>query len=232
MTDVPATPVSLPLLRRPIHPARAWVLGVLAWLALWPFVNPLRHSGNVWSRYMTIESLVERGTTAIERSPLLIPSGSPDVVKIGPHVYSAKPPVLPALATLLYAPLYVSGQRFSGPPPQLFRVNWVLVVGVVGLSTAATTAATRLLLQLVDVSAWCADLLALSLTFGTQLFSYAVTFNNHSVAAGLITWAFALVALEREESRVRRGLAGLCAGLAATIDLPPAARHCWRWPCG
>ncbi len=211
------------LLPRPIHPARALVLGLVYWAALWPFTIAPRHSGNVWSRYMTVESLVERGTPAIERSPLLGPSGSPDVVKVGGHIYSDKPPVLSALAAVVYAPLSWSGWRFSGSPTQFVRVNLVLVAVVVGLTSALAVVAMRLLLQCVDLSRGVADLLALVLGFGSQLFSYAVTFNNHSVAAGLITSAFALIALERPDARrlrLRRGVAGLLAGLAATIDLP------------
>ena len=220
-------PTSLPRL---IHPARAWVLGLVYWLALWPCASAPRHSGNVWSRYMTVESLVERGTTAIERSPMLGPSGSPEVVKVGGHLYSDKPPVLSALTAGVYLPLWWSGWRFSGSPSQFVRVNWVLVAVVVGLASALAVVASRLLLQCVEMPTILADVLALALGFGSQLFSYAVTFNNHSVAAGLITMAFALVALER--SRSRRGWAGLLAGLAATIDLPAGGASalvlaCW-----
>ena len=227
MTTTP--PITLP---RPISPARAWVLGLVYWLALWPCASVPRHSGNVWSRYMTVESLVERGTTAIDRSPMLGPSGSPDVVKVGGHWYSDKPPVLSALTAGVYLPLWWSGWRFSGSPSQFARVNLVLVALVVGLASAAAVVASRLLLQCVEMPKLLADWVALALGFGSQLFSYAVTFNNHSVAAGLITSAFALVALERAESRTRRGWAGLLAGLAATIDLPAGGASmlvlaCW-----
>ena len=49
-----------------------------------------------------------------------------------------------------------------------------------------------------------------------------MTFNNHSVAAGLITGALALTVLEPPGRRAgrRRFVAGLLAALAATIDLP------------
>src|SRR5439155_18505551 len=54
------------------------------------------------------------------------------------------------------------------------------------------------------------------------LLTYGVTFNNHSVAAGLATYALARVALEDPAGRVARGrlLTGLLAGLAAVIDIP------------
>jgi hypothetical protein len=216
----PTPPTDATLLRRPIHPARAWALGLAYWAALWPATFVPRHSGNVWSRYMTIESLVERGTPAIERSSMLGPSGSPDVVRVDGHTYSDKPPVLSTLSALVYAPLWFSGWRFSGPPPQFVQVNLIMVTVVVGLASASAVVAMRLLLQCVDLPRGLADVVTLALAFSSQLFSYAVTFNNHSVAAGLIAWAFALVALERPGARRRRGLAGLLAGLAATIDLP------------
>jgi len=79
------------------------------------------------------------------------------------------------------------------------------------------------MLQTVPASNWVADLLALSCGLGTLLLSYGVTFNNHSVAAGLLTAALALVLLEPAGSprlKVRRILTGVLAGAAAAIDIP------------
>ena len=207
---------------RPVHRLRPWLLGVVYAVALVPLTVAPRHSGNVLSRYMTIEAIVERGTLAIERSPLRERSGTPDVVRFGDHYYSDKPPVLPALATPIYALLLMAGIRFSGPGPQFGLSNLVVTWTVVGLWSALALVWLRQILQAVPIRPWVADLLTLGFGFGSQLLTYAVTFNNHSVAAGLITGALAMTALEspgRGAGR-RRFLAGFLAALAATIDLP------------
>lgn len=227
MSKDPSSPVAGPSwgawpIVRPVHRLRPWLLGAVYAAALVPLTVAPRHSGNVFSRYMTIEAIAERGTLAIERSPLLARSGSPDVVKFGDHLYSDKPPVLPALASPIYAVLMMAGIRFSGPGPQFVLANLVLTWAVVGLWSALTLVWLRQMLQAVAIRPWVADLLTLGFGFGSQLLTYAVTFNNHSVAAGLIAGALALTALEppgRGAGRRRFG-AGLLAALAATVDLP------------
>jgi hypothetical protein len=208
---------------RRVHRLRPWFLGALYAVALLPMSIAPRHSGNVLSRYMTTEGIVERGTLAIETSPLLARSGSPDIVRFGPHYYSDKPPVLSALAAILYAPLYGAGIRFSGPPEHFVWANLVLVWGVVGVASGLTLVWLRELLQAAPVPPWIADLLTLGFGFTTPLLTYAVTFNNHSVAAALITGGLAFVLLEepdRAHTRRRQAVAGVLAALAFTIDLP------------
>lgn len=203
---------------RPVHPARPWLIGAIYAAALLPLTVAPRHSGNVFSRYMTIEAIAERGTLAIERSPLLARSGSPDVARFGGHLYSDKPPVLPALASPLYGLLMLAGVRFSGPGPQFVAANLVMTWGVVGLASALTLVFLRRSLQAVAIPRWLADLLTLGFGFGSQLFTYAVTFNNHSVAACLIAGALASSVLGG--TGWARFAAGFLAALAATIDLP------------
>jgi hypothetical protein len=172
---------------------------------------------------MTIEAIVERGTLAIEASPILARSGSPDVVRFGRHLYSDKPPVLSVLASAVYAPLYAAGVRFSGLAMQFVTANLVLTWVVVGLASGLTLVALRQLLQMVPIAPWAADLLTLGFGYGSPLLTYGVTFNNHSVAAALLTWSLALVALADPASLragVRPFLVGLLTGLAATIDQP------------
>jgi hypothetical protein len=201
---------------------RPWLLGLAFWAVLAPSSVRPRHSGNVWSRYMTIESIVERGTMAVERSPLRAISGSPDLIRSGGHFYSDKPPVLSALGAIVYAPLRALGWRFSVAVEQFTRVNWVLVSVFAGGGSILAVVGLRLLLQCAPLRAWVADGLTLVLALTSQLLVYGVTFNNHSVAAGCLTLALALVVLEGEPRRVspRRFAAGLLAGLGAVVDLP------------
>ncbi len=195
-----------------------------------------RHSGNVFSRYMTAESIVERGTLAVEDSPLLDRSGSPDLVKFRGHLYSDKPPVLSAMAAVVYAPLAWCGVRFAGPPTDFVLANWVLVVALVAIPSALGLVAFRRLLARVEIPGWQADVVTALAGFGSLWFTYGVTFNNHSVAAGLLTGAFAAACASLgagrepgqagEPERGRAGAAawvGLLAGTAAVIDLPAGA---------
>jgi len=217
--------VDSPLVR-PVHPIRPWLLGLFFALVLFPLSITPKLSGNVSSRYMTIEGIVERGSLAIDASPLLAGSGSPDVVRFGRHLYSDKPPVLPAMGAAVYAILVPLDIRFSGSPAQFVLSNLVLVTSVVGVASGLTLVWLRQLLQTVPLDRRLADLLTLAFGFGSLLFVYGGTFNNHSVAAAAITGCFALTILERPETRrvgLRRAFAGFLAGLAATVDLPPGA---------
>jgi hypothetical protein len=107
-------------------------------------------------------------------------------------------------------------------PASFTRVNAVLVTALVVLASALAVAAVRSLLQAAPMARWAADLLAIGLGLSSLLLTYGVTFNNHSVAAGLIAAATALLVMEAPggRSRGRRLAAGLMVGLAATIDLP------------
>ena len=209
---------------RPVSVGRVWVWGIVYWLMLAPLIwlRPPQISGNVSSRYMTIESIAQRGTLAIERSALLAGSGSPDVVRFEMHLYSDKPPVLPALASPIYAGLKMAGVRFTGSIGQFLACNFALTWLVVGSASGLTLVALRALLQGVPTPAWSADLATVTFGLTSPLLSYAVTFNNHSVAAGCVNAAWALALLERPGrwSGWSRFGAGLLAGLAATIDLP------------
>ncbi len=233
----PTPPAPSVVAIRPVGRLRPLIVGLIFWAALVPLAKRPRHSGNVWSRYMTIESLAERGTLAVDRSPLRAISGSPDLIKVGPHFYSDKPPVLPVLSAVVYEPLYLSGYRFGASAAQFVFVNWVMVLAVSGLGSALAVVGLRVLLQAAPVRPRLADALALAFGFGSLLLTYGVTFNNHSVAAGLVTMALAVVMFPlwggrpachpREGMRDarptrRRGdaIAGLLASLAATIDLP------------
>jgi hypothetical protein len=173
---------------------------------------------------MTIESLVERGTFAVDGSPLLVSSGTPDLIEVQGRKFSDKPPVLSVAGAVLYAPLAWSGLRMSESVGSFVIVNWVLVASLVLTSTAAAVAAVRLMLGTLDLWPPMSDALVLLLGLSTLLTTYGVTFNNHSVAAGLLTGAFALVYCAARRvvpgSLGRMAGVGFLAGLAAVVDIP------------
>jgi hypothetical protein len=220
---------------RPVHAYRPWLIGLVYLLALFPLTVKIRHSGNVLSRYMTIEAIVEKGTLAVERTPMIAQGMTRpvDMVKFGEHYYSDKPPVLVALASPIYAVLALFGVRFTGswhqPAPGVVPgLPWDFVVDNLaitwltsGVASALILVWMRRLLQAVPLRPIVADLFTVALGLGTQVFTWAVTFNNHSVAAAAILGAMTSVLLERRGHEGRgRFLAGLLAGLAAVIDLP------------
>jgi hypothetical protein len=198
---------------------RALAVGGVFWAALATLSWVPKHSGNVWSRYMTIESIVERGELTIDRSPAR--TWTPDIMKAAGHYYSEKPPVLSVLSSLVYLPLYFSGWRLTRSAEDFRVVNWVMVTTVVGSTSCLTIAALRRLLQAAPLPALAADALALLFGFGSLLLTYGVTFNNHTVAAAAIMSALALTTFEPlgPASR-RRFLVGLLAALALVVDIP------------
>jgi hypothetical protein len=212
----------LPLVR-PVRWFRPWLLGAFYLAVLLPLTVPPRHSGNVLSRYMTIEAIVEHGTLAVERTSMMQLARPVDMVRFGNHYYSDKPPVLVALASPIYGIMVLLGARFTGSNEQFGLDNLAISWLVVGTCSALTLVWLRQIFQAIPIQRWVADLLTLGFGFGSQLLTYAVTFNNHSVAAALITGAMARTLLERPSGRAWRDrfVVGLLSGFAAVIDLPP-----------
>lgn len=213
----------------PISRLRAAIPALIFTAILTLLTTPPKMSGNVWSRYMTIEAIVERGTLCLEDSPYLLPSGSPDLAKFRGRLYSDKPPVLAALGASVYLPLQQSGYRmFDLRSPRAFMesfqpVNRALVGILIAIPSGITLYSIRRMFQAIDLPRVFADFLSIGLSYGSLIFTYGVTFNNHSLAAGLITASFALTVLHQTADRmriIRTVLVGLLASLAATIDLP------------
>ena len=218
----PSRPFGVPATIRPVGARRPILLGTLYFAALVPLTYIPKVADNVLSRYMTIEAIVEHGTLAVDRTELFRRSRPVDLVRFGDRHYSDKPPVLAALASPIYAVQVLAGMHFLPPYPDFFLANLAITGLVVGLSSAMTLVWFRQLLQTVPLRPIVADGLTLTFGFGSPLLTYAVTFNNHGVAAGAITGALAFTVLERRGSKAKRDrfLAGLLAGLAAVIDLP------------
>jgi hypothetical protein len=240
-THLPALDAALPLgvlpLVRPVRWFRPWLLGAIYAMVLFPLTAPLSKavkSGNVLSRYLTIEALVEQETLAVERTPMITKriTRPVDMVRFGEHYYSDKPPVLAVLASPIYGAMFMAGFKFTGMPMVEGRfadvpwdfvyINLAITWLTVGVASAMTLVWLRRIFQTVDVHPVVADLLTLGFGFGSQLLTYGVTFNNHSVAAALITGAMALTLLEKPGSKAWRDRfgVGLLTGFAAVIDLP------------
>lgn len=169
-------------------------------------------AGNDASRWAQIESLVDHGRTDLGASRF---RGTVDRVEIGGREYSNKPPTLALAGAALYAGLQpLTGWRLDGGGAA--AVLWTVTFLLVGVPTAALVALFRAAADRfpgADIAG--RRLLTLALGAGTLLFSFAGTFNNHSLPAFLLFAAFVAILADRAF------LAGAACGLAAAIDLLP-----------
>jgi hypothetical protein len=214
-------PGVLPVVR-PVSSRRPMILAALSMAALLPLTYYPKVSDNVISRLMMMESLVEHQTLVVDRSGLFRTTRPVDVAFFRGNFYSDKPPVLSVLASPIYWALTLVGIKFLPPYPNFLVANLVITWLVAGGASALAVAWLRQLFQAVPIAPWAADLIALGLGFASQMLTYSVSFNNHSIAAALIVGGMARTSLERPGRGAWRDrlVAGLLAGMAAVIDLP------------
>lgn len=88
----------------PTHRSRAVTFTIVVVFTLVGslFIHSRAYSSNDASRLATIESLVERGTWAIDASPF----ATVDRIKVGEHFYSDKPPILSLAGAGVYSILH------------------------------------------------------------------------------------------------------------------------------
>ncbi|MBI3846422.1 MAG: hypothetical protein HY292_17475 [Planctomycetes bacterium] len=164
--------------------------------------------GSESSRFALVESLVERGTFAIDDSTF---ADTVDRARIGNHWYSDKPPLLSVVSAPVYALLHACGLSFRETPRTTIYLMSLLVSG-------ASLAFLALLFfrALPNLGVDGADrwLQTAGAAFGTLAFAFATTFSNHAVSA-LALFAGAVSFLDRAAFR-----AGLFLGAAAAIEIP------------
>ena len=185
-------------------------------LALILFTKHTAGSANDRSRLATIESLVERGTFAIDDSTF---KGTVDKIFVEDRFYSSKPPVLPVLGAGVYYILY-HGFHLSIEHPLTYYCLTLFLVGV---------PATLLLvffyksLAFTDLNLGDRWIVTYALGFGTLIFSYSVVLNNHTVAAFFLYLGFYFW-LQIKHRPVNRTkylfVAGFCTAFATVIDIP------------
>jgi hypothetical protein len=186
----------------------------VAFLLTLLFLAPLTHdrvfrSGNDSSRFAQIESLVDRGETAIDGSRY----ATSDRVTIGGRSYSNKPPLLAVVGAGVYAAMKVAGLSFADDERVVVYLLTLVLIGVPTAWLAARFAAA--LERAYPDRPWVRRLTVIALVAGTILTSFSVTVNSHTVAAVLLFLAW-LSALER-----RPVLAGCFAALAPAVDTVP-----------
>jgi hypothetical protein len=202
------------LLRRP-----ALLLAAYAVLLAIPTCLLQRTSAHTTSRLATIDSLVSRGTFAIDGS---IYFDTVDKVKIGPHYYSHQPPGHSLLASILYFPLYHLGIRFT--PGKNYAVP-ILTLLTNGLSALLGLVLLFRALSWWDLS-WELRLCITTVTgCGTLLLPYSTTLNVHGFVAAWLFFGFYLLvsSATAKSSNLLVFLAGLAFSLCASVDHATAA---------
>ncbi len=186
-------------------------------------------SGNDRSRWLTVRSLVEKGTFAIEE--LVVEPGWDTIdAVVHPdtagrlHLYSSKPPLLAVIAAGPYWLLHrLTGWTLGDHP---FEIGRLLMVVYGGLPFALVMAFAFRGIEAVGSSDWGRFWTAALVAFGTFLSTFAVVFTNHlpaAAAAAASFWFAHRIRCGGERSRWCFAAVGLTAALAAAFELPALA---------
>ncbi len=186
-------------------------------------------SANDRSRWLTIRSLVEQGTFAIDGIVIEPGWDSIDTVVHAdatgrPRLYSSKPPLLSVLCAGPYWVLHrLTGWTLGDHPFELGRMLMVLF-GLVPL--AVVIVFTCRIIEMLGRTDWGRIWAAALIACGTLLTTFAVVLTNHLAAAACVAAsAWLLLRIRVDGVRSRRAFAalGLTAGLAAAFELPALA---------
>lgn len=186
-------------------------------------------SANDRSRWLTIRSLVERGTFAIE--DLVVEPGW-DTIDAVAHadesgrmrLYSSKPPLLSVLCAGPYWLLHtLTGWTLGDHPFELGRTLMVLF-GLVPL--LVMIAFTCRLIDAIGTTDWGRLWGAALVSGGTLLTTFAVVLTNHLPAAACTAasaWYLRRIRGDGSRSATTFAAAGFTAALAAACELPALA---------
>lgn len=205
----------------------------------WPRSRPMpmpTYSSNDRARWATARALVEQGTFAVGRRDhladgkyvdrgLIFEPGYESVDKVldpkTNQFYSSKPPLFGVIMAALYWPLYQCGFTLADH-------RWFVVRSIVWLINVLPFAIYLVMLsRLVErfgTSDWGRVFVMAAAAFGTFLTTFAVTINNHTVAAvtALVT-IYPVLMSDTSLSPRALVLSGFFAGLTATFELPAAS---------
>lgn len=151
-------------------------------------------SWNVSSRMAAIESLVHRGTFAIDESPFK----TGDKYRYDGHYYSDKPPFFAVVGAVVALGLRTA--RIDLVPPARI-VQYAMTVVLCGIPFALGLGALFGLLRLLDIEARWAAAVATIAGSATLAFPFATVLINHVPAAALLLGALYSLTRARLEGR-------------------------------
>lgn len=209
------------------HPAAAWLLALAALGLAAAGDRPYAGSWNDGSRLAVVESLLERGTLAIDDSvfcktpPHMLDNGhmpyppdrydlhlfgTLDKLLVRGHFHSDKPAVVSVLMAGVYQPLMWLGVPGPGERPDVFA--WVMTLLTSGVGYAATVGCMWALGTRIGLSpGWRLAWLA-SFALCTYAPVYTRHVNNHAMQLGVV--------------------AGTCVLLLRIADAKQSGRTAWR----
>ena len=232
------------------HPAAVWILAAPA-LALAAFGSrPYAGGYNDGSRLATTESLIDRGTLAIDDSvfvhpppelldrgitlyspdyPKLLVNGTLDRVRIDGRFYSDKPMVPAILTAGVYRVLMFFGVPTPGERPDIFC--WVATFLTCGLSYAAAVACMWLLGKRAGLTPPWRLVWLVGFALATMLPAYTRQVNSGMPQVAALAGLALLCRMPREPSAERRGRrwpGPVALRGSPTRWMRAAGRRCWR----
>lgn len=178
-------------------------------------------SANDRSRWCTVRALVEHGTYAIDEVQDEPNWDTIDMVKHDGHLYSSKPPLLATLMAGEYWLIYkLTGNTLGTHPYEIGRfMIWTINI----LPMAFYFVQLAKLIERFGTTDWGRMLAMAAAAFGTFLSTFAVTINNHLIAAVSAAAALAAAAPIWYDGQRRWGLfaaSGFFAAFTAANELP------------
>ncbi len=178
-------------------------------------------SANDRSRWCTVRALVEHGTYAIDDIVQEKGWDTIDMVKHDGHLFSSKPPLLATLIAGEYWVLHrLTGTTLGEHPHALGRLMLATI------NIPALLLCFGLLVSIVErygQTDWGRVFVVAAATWGTLLTTFAVTLNNHLIAAAAATvtlWATLRIWHEGSRRLDEFVLAGAAAAFCAANELP------------
>ncbi len=189
------------------------------------------HSANDRSRWSTIRSLGDHNTYQLD--PVIFSNGQRDKdwytidlvrhrdIDGREHYFSSKPTLLPTLLAYEYIVIkHLTGKNLAD---DTFFVAQLILISVNVVGMLILFVLLGVLLDRYSKSDWTRIFIMACATFGTFLTSYAITLNNHVIAAvATMVACYCLITIwvERSDRWTLFFLAGLSAAFAAANELP------------
>lgn len=195
-------------------------------------------SANDRSRWCTIRALVELGTYEIDEIVRQPGWETIDMVKHDGHLYSSKPPLLTTLLAGEYWVIHQLTGATLGTEPHAIGRFMLLTVNLLPLILYWVLLGH--LAERYGRTDWGKLLVLATGIFGTFLTTFAITLNNHLIAAVCVMVTLVLFLRIWHDGSRSLGvflLAGVAAAFAAANELPALSFLCllgavllWRFP--
>jgi hypothetical protein len=202
------------------------------------FIKTTIPTGNIGSRFATVQALVEQNTFSIDNTYFMgdgntylndnkfhvmwlnqdeFINGTNDKVFIQGKYYSDKPPVLSLMAASVYKILYLFSISFE---KNTSLVVFILTFCFSALPSAITLFLFNKMLLKNKIKETHSLILTLILGLSTLVFTYSITFNNHIFAGFLIFTSYYLITKFNDNNKnIYLFLIGFLLSLSAVIDI-------------